>query len=112
MKKFIALMTETLKGISDEITAKLCQKKAAALLKAQIAIKEAELLTLEADLDAAKDAQLKVRLNHEVIQNKDGKIYLQSLLDAREAVEVAQEAIENLQYQITVFTEELKFVTE
>lgn len=107
MKNYVKLFVELVTGENAEANGIKNQSKAISLLKAQIAIKEAEKLSLLDDVETAKDEQKRARLNGGEPIGKKGSQFLQNLIKASENLEVAKENLENIKKEITFFKLEL-----
>lgn len=106
---FIKQVIALLKGEKDEVIAIKIQKKVAATFKTEIAASKAKLLELEDSLEEAKEVYQKAFVNNgELSFDKDS--YLNILIDARNKVVDAEEAIAAKKDIITFFEEQLKEV--
>lgn len=111
VSKFVQLVVAVLKGDDAEATALKIQRKGSSILKAQIAIKQAEMLNLEEVLEQAQDTQAQARINKgELISNNNS--YVRGLIDADNAVTDAKNAITDLSDEIDFLSVELELISK
>lgn len=100
-KNFVEKLIERLKGDDAQSVATKIQKKGAAALKSQIAIKQAELLNKEEAVETAKENALNALFNNDkAITNNDD--YCRRILETDLAVEQAEESLAELKKDIEV----------
>lgn len=107
MKKYVQLFVALVTGDNAEANGIKNQNKAISLIKAQLAIKEAEKISLEEDVETAKEEQIAARLNGGELIGKNGSIFLQNLIDAQHNLQKAIEQVDNINREIQFFEEEL-----
>jgi hypothetical protein len=108
---FVKLLIATIKGDDAEVTAIKIQKKAKMFLKAQIAVKEAHTLALEAEVEEAIERLVKVRTNGGDLIT-DGENYVCSLLAYNRTVIEKEGTLEKHLKNITFLEEQLALVTK
>lgn len=100
-KNFVEKLIERLKGDDAQSVAEKLQKKGAAALKSQIAVKQAEILNKEEAVESAKEAALNALFNNNnPIQNNDS--YCEAILITDQKVEKAEQDLNNLKKDIEV----------
>lgn len=91
VKEFIALIN----GDTDEVEAIKAWRGAESALKVQIALKEAETVRLEDNLERAKEKLKKARVNNGKVVGENLNGYIDQLISAANAVTAAEESLEN-----------------
>jgi hypothetical protein len=109
LPKFIQLAIATIRGDDAKATALKIQAKAIGAFNAQIAVKTAETLDKEEDLELAKDNLAKARMNMGVLIT-DKVVYLEKLGKAQDKVEAAQDELDNHLDSIEFLKEQLAIV--
>lgn len=112
VSQFVKLVVAVIKGDDAEATAIKIQRKGSAAIKAQIAIKQAEMLNLEENLESAQEAQHQARINKGELITDSNEAYIRRLIDADDKVVEAQDAIEALGGEIEFLQKELELITK
>lgn len=96
MNKFVKLIVATLTGDTATETALKIQRQAESALKIQIANREAETVNLEGAIEDARAAEQKAFTNEGKLMPtaEDRAQYVKNLINARNAVIAAEEALE------------------
>lgn len=110
VKNFIDLVVALVQGDDAKTTALKIQRKAAGVLKAQVAVKEAETFSLEEELDSANTAMELARVNSGKIISGKGDDYIIGVLRARKVVKDAEEALADHKADIKMLKEERELV--
>lgn len=106
---FVQEIIAILKGDEAEATGIKIQKQATNALTPQISIKEAMVYDLEEAVETAKDHLIKVRNNFgRPIEDKE--VYIISLFNAQDAIEIAEEKLEDHLAEIEFLKEQLEAV--
>ena len=99
---FLKLAVAIITGDDAEAKAIKIQSKAKAAIKAQIAVKQAEILDLEENLQTAKENLEKALANNGNLIDADGKErYITGLFSANEKLERAQKALDATNGDVT-----------
>lgn len=108
---FIQLVIAAVKGDDAAAVGIKIQKTAMAQIRAQVAAKNAHTLTLEDNLEVAKEALATARINNGVLIS-DSVAYIRTLLLANKGIEQAEEAIKNHEKEIAFLTEQLSLISK
>ncbi len=108
---FIQLVVAAVKGDDAAAVGIKIQKTAIAQIRAQVAAKNAHTLTLEDNLESAKDALANARINGGVIIS-DSAEYIRGLLVANKNIETAEDAIAKHEKDIQFLTEQLSNISK
>lgn len=108
MTNYVKLFMSFIKGDEAEVTAIKNQAKAMALIKAQIAQKEAKRLSLEEDVVDAETNLVNARLNDGTLISKNPDEYLKKLVSAQEMLDYKKELLQHLDKEIDFFKKELE----
>lgn len=111
VSQFVKLVVAVIKGDDAEATAIKIQRKGSAALRAQIAIKQAEMLNCEDKLESAIEVQQKARINNGKLITDSNEAYIGRLIEADNNVVDAQDAIETLNSEIAFLTKELGLIS-
>lgn len=106
---FVQEIIAILKGDEAEATGIKIQKQATNALTPQISIKEAMVYDLEEAVESAKEKLKSVRSNYGVPIG-DREAYIRSLFSAQEAIEDAEEKLEDHLAEIEFLKEQLEAV--
>jgi len=92
MKSFVKQFVAKIKGDDAEVLAQKALRQADSALKTQIATLNGDTITFEDALEGAKEAQANARINNgNPISDRDA--YVENLLDAKNDVTDAEEAL-------------------
>lgn len=108
---FIQLVIAAVKGDDAAALGIKIQKTAIAQIRAQVAAKSAHTLTLEDNLEVAKEALANARINNGVLIT-DSVAYIRTLLLTNKGIEKAEEAIKNHEKEIEFLTEQLSLISK
>ncbi len=108
---FIQLVIAAVKGDDAAAVGIKIQKTAIAQIRAQVAAKNAHTLTLEDNLEVAKEALASARINNGVLIT-DSVEYIRTLLLANKGIEQAEDAITNHEKEIAFLTEQLSLISK
>lgn len=106
VKQFCAIVT----GDTAKVTAEKVKRSADSALSTQIAIKTGETISLEEAVEDAKENLMKARVNYgrEMKEKHDRENYVSNLIEARNKVVQAEEALENHKELLSFLKAELK----
>ena len=108
---FIQLVIAAVKGDDAAAVGIKIQKTAMAQIRAQVAAKNAHTLTLEDNLEAAKEALANARINNGILIS-DSVEYIKKLLLANKEIKKAEEAIIKHEEEIEFLTEQLSLISK
>jgi hypothetical protein len=108
---FIQLVIAAVKGDDAAAVGIKIQKTAMAQIRAQIAAKNAHTLTLEDNLEVAKEALANARINNGVLIS-DSVEYIKKLLVANKKISQAEDDIKNHEKEILFLTEQLALISK
>lgn len=112
MTNYVKLFIAFVKGDEAEATAIKNQAKAIALIKAQIAQKEAKRLSLVEDVSEMETNLVNARLNGGELIGKNADLYLSNLVNAYEKLDSTKQSLENLDKEIEFFKNELAEISK
>jgi hypothetical protein len=108
---FIQLVIAAVKGDDAAAVGIKIQKTAMAQIRAQVAAKNAHTLTLEDNLEVAKEALAQARINNGLLIS-DSVAYIKTLLIANRKISQAEDEIKNHEEEITFLTEQLSLISK
>lgn len=108
---FIQLVIAAVKGDDAAAVGIKIQKTAIAQIRAQVAAKNAHTLTLEDNLEVAKEALATARINNGVLISNSVE-YIRTLLVAKKEISKAEDDIKNHQNEIEFLTEQLALISK
>lgn len=100
LSNFVKLVVAKVKGDEAEVAGLKIQKRASAAIAAQVAAKQAHTLTLEDNLDSAKEKQASALINNGDLIT-DNSQYIKNLLTTEVEVKAAQQALDNHKEEIS-----------
>lgn len=110
VSSFINQFMAAVKGDDAKVLAERNWRKANSALKSAIPSSEGETIRFEDELEAAKEALKKARVNNgEDITNSN--LYITKILQARQAVEDTQENLELHMKKVASLNEELQLLS-
>jgi hypothetical protein len=111
VKSFVKEFAAILKGDNAEATAQKALRQADSALKTQIASLKGDTIVVEDALTTAQEVQALARVNNgKAITNREG--YVRGLLDAKNNVTYAEEALKTHNEKIAFLESELKALSE
>jgi len=110
-KSFIKEFVAVVKGDDAEASAQKALRQADSALQTQIASLTGDTITLEDKVTAAKEAQVLARVNNGNVIT-DRSVYVRNLLNAKNAVTVAEEELKAHKEKIAFLQGELKGLSE
>jgi hypothetical protein len=106
-KSFVNQFVALIAGDNNEVLAEKVWRQANSALSSQIPALEGDLVSLEDKVEAAKENLEKARLNNGELLPEKREIYVINLLKAKNAVTMAEEALEEQKDKIAFLKEEL-----
>ena len=110
-KSFIKEFVAVVKGDDAEASAQKALRQADSALQTQIASLTGDTITLEDKVTAAKEAHVLARVNNGNVIT-DRSVYVRNLLNAKNAVTVAEEELKAHKEKIAFLQGELKGLSE
>lgn len=110
-KSFIKEFVAVVKGDDAEASAQKALRQADSALQTQIASLTGDTITLEDKVTAAKEAQVLARVNGGNVIT-DRSVYVRNLLNAKNAVTMAEEELKTHKEKIAFLQGELKGLSE
>lgn len=111
MNSFVRQFIAAVKGDNTEVEAQKSWRKAESALRAQIATKEGETISLEDKVEAAEEALDSARINNGE-EIKDTSKYITNLIKAKNNLTIAKEALEQHLETVNFLETEYELLTK